>query len=253
MTLPGKLTMRVEQSSSFLMNFIEDLKKGMLLPAAFQRPYVWTETDIEAFCDSVLSGFPVGSVLLWSPGRNADLKSIAKDRIGSITMGSAEQPALLLDGQNRLATLAWMMMRDDHEFSESIGIPEHERAIWMNPDQQLMLDFETKSIRFFKGKDMHEGLKMPAWMAVLPATETHKKLRQLWNHWEESGFSEHDIEQFFIWYDNVVRAFMSAKVTYTNLIDATLDEARHAFIRICRVGVPMSQADFDQAIGWQAN
>jgi hypothetical protein len=36
----------------------------------------------------------------------------------------------------------------------------------------------------------------------------------------------------------------------TTISDATADEAKYAFLRICRVGVPMSEADFDQAVAW---
>lgn len=44
-----------------------------------------------------------------------------------------------------------------------------------------------------------------------------------------------------------------ARTVETLIQNATAEEARHAFLRICRVGVPMSQEDFDRAVGWTAD
>jgi len=212
------------------------------------------EKDVEAFCDSILSGFPIGGILLWTPGPKADLEAISKGRIGPISraekVNQSYQYSLLLDGQNRLSTLAWMMLKNHNEMANLDMCSEQERLVWLNPERKLMLDGNTKSIRFVSHQEAAQGLKLPAWTVLLPAKDSNPELRRRWSAWEDAGFSDSDINNFFKWYDETCNAFRSARLTSTQLIDATTEEARHAFSRICRVGVPMSQEDFDQAIGW---
>ena len=45
-------------------------------------------------------------------------------------------------------------------------------------------------------------------------------------------------------------AFRNAQVVVTNLEQATVEEAKDAFLHICKVGVPMSAADFEAAVSW---
>lgn len=246
--------MRIEQSSSFITNFLSDIRHGQILPAAFQRPYVWSREDVEALCDSILSGFPIGSFLLWAPGHKADLATVSRGRIGPIPAGpiDAKHPlshSLLLDGQNRMATLAWMMRRDD-EPPPHADWSDNEKLTWINGNEKLVLDYATKSIRFVPGSTAAAGLRLPAWM-VLPSPERMPMLRKHWDRWEAEGIPALEIDAFVRWFDDCCHAFREARVTTTVLVDATVEEARHAFLRICRVGVAMSQVDFDHAIGWE--
>ena len=41
-------------------------------------------------------------------------------------------------------------------------------------------------------------------------------------------------------------------VVVTDMADATAAEAKDAFLHICKVGVPMSEADFEKAVSWAA-
>lgn len=108
--------MRITQSSVFVRTLLTNAATGQILPAAMQRPYVWQLNDVEALCDSILSGFPIGSFLLWEPDGAADLSFVAKGRLGPIGANvsgtGSDQYQLMLDGQNRLATLAWLSVED---------------------------------------------------------------------------------------------------------------------------------------------
>jgi hypothetical protein len=251
--------MQITQRSSFLLSMVQDVAAGRILPVAMQRPYVWRKADVEALCDSILSEFPIGAFLLWAPGPKADLLQLAKGRLGPVPAASntnveAGRPyGLLLDGQNRLATLAWMLEREP-----VLSLPnasDAEQETWLG-EEVLVLDGESRSIRFVPRAEASHGLRLPAWTVVASASrEAHGSAMQLIRacergSWSEQ-FSEEAIDDFIGWWGSCCDSFRDARTTETVIENATAEEARHAFLRICRVGVPMAQADFDTAIGWQ--
>ena len=73
----------------------------------FQRDYVWLGKDITPFLDSILEGWPVGSIILWDKRR-------AKGRKFGFLRGKPVDitaDALVLDGQQRITTL--QALRED--------------------------------------------------------------------------------------------------------------------------------------------
>lgn len=248
--------MRITQSSSFMLSLVSEVAQGRVLPAAMQRPYVWNKDDVEALCDSILSSFPVGGFLLWAPGSKADLTVLAKPRLGPIMPGAssdADPYMLLLDGQNRLATMAWMLAKDLPKALPSAS--DSEFVTWLT-GERLVLDFATKSMKFVPAHEAHLGLRMPAWTVVADSHqerfhEAMQTVRRNNDAWLKDHTQE-EIDQFLEMWDRARDSFRDARITTTIIENATVDEARHAFLRICRVGVPMSQEDFDKAVGWSA-
>lgn len=88
-----------------------------LLVPDLQRPYVWTPGQVTLLVDSLLRGWPFGTLLLWSV-RNEELAGIPSrpfwlvaDRTGEFDdqhVGKSNPPAqfrMVLDGQQRLQSL----------------------------------------------------------------------------------------------------------------------------------------------------
>jgi hypothetical protein len=251
--------MRITQTTCFLLSLLTDAMQGRMLPAAMQRPYVWLKDDVEALCDSILSGFPVGSFLLWEPGPKADLSKVAKGRLGPVLAqddsGKAYTPTqLLLDGQNRLATLAWLMNADFNNLTFEVGVAE--TATWLS-GQRLVLDYESRSIKFVPVAEADVGLRLPAWSLLSCQPNAHSVnmnlIRKSWDMWTNvKGYPEDQVEDMIKFHDKCADAFRDARTAITVIENATPDEARSAFLRICRVGVQMSQEDFDKAVNWSA-
>lgn len=245
--------MRITQTSDFLVSLVREVATGRMLPAAMQRPYVWGKADVEALCDSILSGFPVGSFLLWAPGAKADLSTMAKPRLGPIAPGSTEGAPpykLLLDGQNRLATMAWMMTE------EPAAVPEPsdaERETWLSGNK-LVLDFATRSMHFVPAEQAESGLRLPAWTVLADSraerfNNAMRLIRKKNDVWLKD-FTQEQIDELLTFWDRARDSFRDARTATTIIENATAEQARHAFLRICRVGVPMTQEDFDRAVGW---
>jgi biotin synthase-related radical SAM superfamily protein len=78
-------------------------------------------------------------------------------------------------------------------------------------------------------------------------------IRKAWDVWtNEKGYPEDQVEDMIKFHDKCADAFRDARTAITIIENATPDEARSAFLRICRVGVQMSQEDFDKAVNWSA-
>lgn len=87
-----------------LQALMESIRGGRLLLPEVQRPFVWSnEQRLELF-DSILTGLPIGSLLIWRTTREVKIK---KELEGfTLPNPSGEKPwSYVLDGQQRVFTL----------------------------------------------------------------------------------------------------------------------------------------------------
>lgn len=238
--------MRIIQNARYLKDVLRTASSGALVPAAFQRPYVWSRKDVLSLMESLRKGYPTGSLLLWTPYNHADLSRATRTRLGPLPPANDEGiESVLLDGQNRLATLAWVASDSTTPLPEDLT--EHERTVWGQGDI-LSVDLETETFAFIAVEDLEKGLRMPA-RALLDYTIANSLLRARWNGpWQ--GYSEDRITEAVSKFERMQEAIMNAQVTVTDIQKASIEEARDAFLHICRVGVPMTEKDFDAALNW---
>jgi Protein of unknown function DUF262 len=87
-----------------LVTLFRQITAGDIRIPAFQREFVWKEKQIVELLESVLQGFPIGSILLW----NVDSKvlKIAPAEATSFPVVDEHFPtSYVLDGMQRLSTL----------------------------------------------------------------------------------------------------------------------------------------------------
>jgi hypothetical protein len=87
---------------------IEKLLAGEIVLPDIQRDFVWAGPQIPRLLDSLNQEWPVGSVLLWNT--NLDIPTKTAAVVQNLAVGA--KPAILLDGQQRLTTLARVMAPD---------------------------------------------------------------------------------------------------------------------------------------------
>ena len=109
---------------------IEDAVKqvlaGRIRVPEFQRPLRWGQTDALRLFDSIVKGYPIGSLLLWQRAAHADTL-----RVGALTI---DAPALQsaywwVDGQQRVTTLANALTvggAGDDRFALDLTLPDGE-------------------------------------------------------------------------------------------------------------------------------
>ncbi len=85
-----------------LDDLVEFARRGRLRVPSFQRGLRWTRSDVVKLFDSVLKGYPVGSLLLWE--RDAPAESVT---LGPLKIDAPAGPAYyVVDGQQRITALA---------------------------------------------------------------------------------------------------------------------------------------------------
>ena len=220
--------MNIHTDATYMMDLLARVKSGSAVPAPFQRPFVWGKDDVLALWTSIIKGYPLGSFLLWLPKGGSHFKSTS---LGPIEFVPTPHSELILDGQNRMVTIAWSMTPPDadvHEDASGASIFRDGQVLVLDPHQKKPL---------FLDPDEVTGLIMPVHYLF---NRFSKFLRDQWRSDEDDEAIE--------WLDHVGSMLREARITITHMENATIDEARDAFLHIARAGVPMSQEDFDNAL-----
>jgi hypothetical protein len=137
-------------------NILRDIENEDLVLPEFQRNYVWKSGDVKKFFDSLYNNYPTGSLLIW--------KTLAPPRLrGKTKSNELVYTRVLLDGQQRLTTLYFMLKNksppyyEDREFNFDLyfNIETEEFRYY----QKTIMDgkMEWISIRkFFEYKEVAE-------------------------------------------------------------------------------------------------
>jgi hypothetical protein len=96
-----------------VIDMIVDIDKKVYQLPSIQRLYVWKEDQLIKLFDSIMSGYPVGAIIIWTPPQNdIRFKEFQPDyNTGAIeiskppTQGDTQQHYMVLDGQQRLRSL----------------------------------------------------------------------------------------------------------------------------------------------------
>ena len=90
-----------------IRDLVKQIRDGQIQLPEIQRKYVWKPEKVRALVDSIYKGYPSGSILLWETNQDIDLRPDAAARPVSGAL-----PRLLLDGQQRLKSLAAVLEGD---------------------------------------------------------------------------------------------------------------------------------------------
>jgi uncharacterized protein with ParB-like and HNH nuclease domain len=91
-----------------IQSLVADIRDGKLLLPEMQRSYVWKAVQVRDLFDSLYHEYPSGQLLVWE----TDELPASRNRQASVEGLLTEQrrPQLLLDGQQRLTSLAAVML-----------------------------------------------------------------------------------------------------------------------------------------------
>ena len=115
-------------------DLLHDVKLGKIGLPDLQRPFVWPDSKVRDLLDSMLKGYPVGYIMLWSsPEEYENVK-----HIGDNEKTYKEPDDLVIDGQQRLtallAALHGTRVRDKNYRDRTIKISfnplTREFAVW---------------------------------------------------------------------------------------------------------------------------
>jgi hypothetical protein len=141
-TMTGSRIKKPNASTFPLEDLIDEVLTGGVRIPEFQRPFRWQWEDVRRLMDSIIRGYPIGSVLLWA--RPAQKEKVT---IGALQILAPKKDEALwvVDGQQRLTSLA-NALNDDGFTDPRFGIAyDLSRQAFVKPvgEQPHVIDLPT--------------------------------------------------------------------------------------------------------------
>lgn len=216
----------------FLGKLVERIMAGKIRVPRFQRPFVWRQADLHALLDSVLRGFPIGSILVWDTEREIETRTM----IGPVKISSppAGIVSYLLDGQQRVSTLVG-----------TLQLPDEADALVDQVDWQIYCDLESREfLRASIGgtKPQHFPVR-----SLLNTAGFFAACRDI-----ESVVPDGDVAQRWLdEADRLANAFRDYQLPLIHIRDADLDSAVTVFARLNRTGRKMAADEMVSALTYR--
>ena len=207
-------------------DLLDNVASGEIRVPRFQRPYVWTPDDMVQLFDSVLRGYPIGTMLLWQTSRS-DISSL--ERIGPIVLPSTgpQMKSYVVDGHQRLATLLGVLRLPE-------SYPRDKLEDW-----RWWIGYDLRSEQFVHIKERNSAVPLHVLplRSVLRTVDFARRTRELAG---SSSFDETEIEALLDRADTVQKRIREYRVPMTVIRSASLDDAVTIFARVNQRGRDMT-------------
>lgn len=102
--------MVIKSQRDYMPLFLEKVASGNYLVPKFQRDFVWSTKQIVDLFDSIIKGFPIGSIIMWKPdGEEFDTIK----NVGGIRVKPAEsEVSYILDGRQRITAMMSVLYKE---------------------------------------------------------------------------------------------------------------------------------------------
>lgn len=248
----------INPSVVFLFDLLKWVRQGRVRVPAFQRPYVWTRANMLDLFDSVRCRYPIGTLLFW---RSSTKAAGPLDRFGPFNLSQirSSETLLLLDGQQRITTLAGVLLRDSGLPNWSGDDEDGERWNVYFDASGGRMDEKRKEDASREGVFMHltSSASAKPWQVPLHRLSDTNKLFQAVNaiYNAESGILADAIVSKEVLIDRlqgVARALQSYKIPIVEFVTDDLNLAVESFTRLNRKGVAIGADEMFSALTYQA-
>lgn len=226
----------VKPEVAFLSDLLAEIEKGTIRIPKFQRDFVWRPSDMLALFDSILKGYPIGSLLLWETTDGYE----SRETVGPLPIRAAKRGELVayaLDGQQRLTTLFGILrLTENHPKNDD---PETWRW-WIFYDLQ-----ERRFAHWTKWPDTSPPAHYLPLRTVFRTVDFLKFARELSKHQSDSATDW--IESA----EEVVRRISGYRIALIRIREGTLAQAVEIFSRLNRRGRPMKPDEVISALTYR--
>lgn len=214
-------------------DLLEGVTSGMIRIPRFQRPYVWGPDDIIQLFDSVLRGYPIGSLLIWQTDRD-DITSL--ENLGPITLpkDGPSTRQYVVDGHQRLATLLGVLMLPENH-------PRERRDDWR---WWIVYDLRTQQFIHLRQSATVIPLHQLPLRSVLRTVDFARRTREML----ASPDLESDVEELLDRADQVQNRVREYRVPVTIMRSGSLDDAVTIFARVNQRGRDMTSDQMVSAL-----
>ena len=218
----------------FLGKLVERVAAGKIRVPRFQRAFVWKQPDLSALLDSVLRGFPIGSILVWDTDENIE----STPRIGPVEISPCPDGMVgyLLDGQQRVSTLAGTLRLTDD--MDAI-VDQIDWRVYYDLDEQAFIDHRKltneSDPRYFPVRSLlNTAGFFEACRRILQKVDDERRAQR----WLDEA-------------DRLSSAFRDYQLPLIHIREADLESAVTVFARLNRTGRKMAADELVSALTYQ--
>ena len=216
----------------FLGKLVERIVAGKVRVPRFQRPFVWKQEDLHALLDSVLRGFPIGSILVWDTEETIE----TVNHMGPVEVGPrpAGLVGYLLDGQQRVSALVG-----------TLQLPDGVESIVDQIDWCVYCDLERREFRRAP-RDGIEPQHFPM-QSLLDTARFFEACRRIESEVADKSLARRWLDQA----DRLANAFRDYQLPLIHIREADLDSAVTVFARLNRTGRKMEADEMVSALTYE--
>lgn len=208
---------------------ISRIKSGDIRIPAFQRSFVWKQNQVIELLDSIISNFPIGSVLLWN---SKDKLNHTRNIAGFLIPETAEEYPVnyVLDGQQRISSIYAVFSKDieqDNSYSR------------YNPNIDIFeIYYDFKTQKFIPKNDIEEDFDSVIHLRnFLDVSSLFDKLKQLNQLYHEDA-------------QLLCSKFLNYELPVVTIKYRTKEEVGIIFERINNTGTKLGTLDLMTAWTW---
>ena len=216
----------------FIGKLVEHIVAGKIRVPRFQRPFVWKQADLHQLLESVLRGFPIGSILVW----DTEVSIKSTDRVGPVYIDPHPTGSVgyLLDGQQRVSTLVGTLRLTDE-------------AQWLidDVDWRVYYDLDTREFLRDPSPEVH-ARHFPV-RSLLNTAGFFDACRRITSEVGDKEVAERWLNEA----DRLANAFRDYQLPLIRIREADLDSAVSVFARLNRTGRKMTADQMVSALTYQ--
>lgn len=210
-----------------ISSILEKIDERQLFVPAFQREYVWKKKDAKLLIESMIKGYPTGTILTWDTNQPPELKG---GHVYDPLQGAIK---ILLDGQQRVTTLYMLIRGELPPYYTLDEIAEDTRGLHVN--------IETLEIEYHS-KRMDTD---PRWLAITEIFQNNVLSFEVEDRLLSSGRElSHDDRRKITQHFQIIQSILDRDFPEQNIpIKATLREAIDIFYIVNAGGVALTDAE----------
>lgn len=216
----------------FLGKLVERIAAGKIRVPRFQRTFVWKQADLLALLDSILRGFPIGSILVW----DTEEKIESTERIGPLKIEPDPGGVVgyLIDGQQRVSTLVGTLRLTD-DMDDKVD----------NVDWSVYFNLETQE--FHRSPPDGPGPQHFPVKSLLNTAGFFDACRRIESEVSDPEKSQRWLDEA----DRLANVFRDYQIPLIHIREADLDSAVTVFARLNRTGRKMAADEMVSALTYQ--
>ena len=220
--------MTIKANRDYITVILDRILAGEYVIPEFQRDFIWSVRQIIELFDSIIKGYPIGSLILWKP-ESDNFKTLSN--IGGISLSaipSGLDTMYILDGRQRLTALA-SVLYPNGQYYHQVCIDLEEMRIIQVPVNRSVTD-----VHILKLGVAYDTYELVGFLEKLRASDLSDSQKKIYAERAKK----------------VNKTLLSYELGYISVYGGSINEAVEVFSRLNSKSTPISADYMIQALAY---